>query len=432
MAAGSGVAAPARDVLRVATAGSVDDGKSTLIGRLLHDAKSIFEDQLRAVERATRRYGNGSGAGSGGAGVNLALLTDGLRAEREQGITIDVAHRYFATPARSFIIADTPGHAQYTRNMVTGASTADVAIVLVDAQRGASEQTRRHAFIAALLGVDAIVLAVNKMDLTGWDPQAYDAVVTEVGAYVDALPTPVPVIAVPLSALHGDNVVERSPHSPWYGGPSLLELLESFEPSAHADVGARLDVQWVVRHAGGRDYTGVITGGDLTVGDEVVALPSGARSTVTGLRRSGREVERIEAGHAAGVALADELDISRGDVLVAGGATQPPVVTDTVEGHVCWMVDAPLRPGTRWWFKHGTRTGRATVDAVLERRDIVTLEPLAADELGLNDLGRVRLSLAPAVVALPYDVHPEAGRLILVDEATNTTAGAVMLRVLQS
>ena len=405
--------------LRLATAGSVDDGKSTLIGRLLHDTKTVFEDQLAAVEKASRRYGDGE--------RNLALLTDGLRAEREQGITIDVAHRYFATPRRSFIVADTPGHAQYTRNMVTGASTADVAIVLVDARHGVLEQTRRHAFIAALLGVKAIALAVNKMDLVEWDEGEFDSVAKDLAGYVEALPTPVPVHAFPISALHGDNVVEVSERSPWYTGQSLLEWLETFDESVVTDSPARLDVQRVIRPHGTdfRGFAGRLAGSGLRVGDAVTVLPSGRRSKVSGIQRFGRDITVANVGQAVSVSLADDIDIARGDVLVAGVELS----TELVSGHVCWMIDQPLREGSRYWFKHGTRVGRAVVDAVEYRHDLHTLEPVAADEIGLNDLAMVRLSLSEPIVASPYEISREGGRLILVDEATNTTAGAVMITV---
>jgi len=403
--------------LRVATAGSVDDGKSTLIGRLLHDTKTVFEDQLAAVHRASRRYGDGE--------VNLALLTDGLRAEREQGITIDVAHRYFATPSRSFIVADTPGHAQYTRNMVTGASTADVAIVLVDARHGVVEQTRRHAFIASLLGVDAIALAVNKMDLVGWDEGAFDVVVKELGRYVDELPTPVPVIAFPISALLGDNVVEASPRSPWYEGPTLLAWLESFEASDVRSAVARLDVQRVIRPQGSdfRGLAGRLAGSPIHVGDAVSVLPSGRMTRVVRLQRFGRDVDGAEPGSAITVVLADDVDVARGDVVIGGDAR----ATEAVSGVVCWMVEQPLRAGTRWWFKHGTRTGRATVTAVEHRHDIADLALVETAEVALNDLAAIRLSLSEPVVATRYVDSREGGRLILVDEATNSTAGAVII-----
>ena len=403
--------------LRIATAGSVDDGKSTLIGRLLHDTKTVFEDQLAAVEKASRRYGDGE--------RNLALLTDGLRAEREQGITIDVAHRYFATPQRSFIVADTPGHAQYTRNMVTGASTADVAVVLVDARHGVLEQTRRHAFIASLLGVKAIALAVNKMDLVDWDEGEFDSVAKDLTGYVDALPTPVPVVAFPISALHGDNVVAVSERSPWYEGTSLLDWLETFDASEVAMSPARLDVQRVIRPQGTdfRGFAGRLAGSALAVGDTVTVMPSGRTSTVSGIQRFGRDLDVAEVGQAITVSLADNIDVARGDVLVAGASP----ATEAVSGHVCWMIDQPLREGSRYWFKHGTRVGRAVVDAVEYRHDLHTLEPIATDEIALNDLAMVRLSLSEPIVAMPYELSRQGGSLILVDEATNTTAGAMMI-----
>jgi sulfate adenylyltransferase large subunit len=427
-------------MLRIATAGSVDDGKSTLIGRLLHDSKTVFEDQLAAVQKASRRYGDGE--------TNLALLTDGLRAEREQGITIDVAHRYFATPRRSFIVADTPGHAQYTRNMVTGASTADVAIVLVDARHGVVEQTRRHAFIAALLGVHAIALAVNKMDLVDWDEADFLSISKEVHEFVDALPRPVPVVAFPISALLGDNVVNGSTHTPWYEGPPLLEWLEEFAPGERdasvADHVSRLDVQRVIRPHGSdfRGFAGRLADGPLAVGDAVVVQPSGRRSTVVGLQRFGRDVAVADPGQAITVLLADNVDVARGDVILRVGdataaddaasahsATTATTVStvSTVDGEVCWMIDRPLVPGSRLWFKHGTRTGRATVSAVRYRHDLATLQPETVTSIGLNDLASIRLELSEPIVARPYADSRDAGRLILVDESTNTTAGAFVV-----
>jgi sulfate adenylyltransferase subunit 1 len=414
-----------RGTLRIATAGSVDDGKSTLIGRLLHDTKTVFEDQLHAVVRASRRYGDGE--------TNLALLTDGLRAEREQGITIDVAHRYFATPNRSFIVADTPGHAQYTRNMVTGASTADVAIVLVDARHGVVEQTRRHAFIASLLGVQAIVVAVNKMDLIDWDEAEFTCIAKEVAEYVRALPNPVPVLAVPVSALLGDNVVELSDNTPWYDGPSLLELLEDFDPeSIRVEVGGRVHVQRVIRPHGGdhadfRGYAGVVAGGTISVGDRVTVLPAGLSSNIKTLHRVARPVDAAEPGHAVVVELADKVDVARGDVLVASHSPITPTVGEQVEADVCWMIDRPLEVGTRWWFKHGSRTGRAVVTSIQHRHDLHTLEEEDAECLLLNDLGRVHLELSEPIVADRYVDNPEGGRLILIDEATNSTAAAAMI-----
>ncbi len=413
-----------RGTLRIATAGSVDDGKSTLIGRLLHDTKTVFEDQLAAVVKASRRYGDGE--------TNLALLTDGLRAEREQGITIDVAHRYFATPQRSFIVADTPGHAQYTRNMVTGASTADVAIVLVDARHGVVEQTRRHSFIASLLGVKLIVVAVNKMDLIGWDESEFDCIAKEVAEYVQALPTPVPVVAIPMSALLGDNVVDASQNTPWYDGPPLLQLLEEFDVEVVRQVGARLHVQRVIRPQGGefadfRGYAGVLTGGQLAVGDAVTVLPAGIQSTVKALHRAAKPVADAQAGHALVVELADKVDVSRGDVLVAVASPEAPAVVESIEADVCWMIDQPMVVGSRLWFKHGSRTGRAVVTAIEHRYDLVSLNRDEATQLELNDLGRVRVQLSEPIVADRYVDNAAGGRLILIDEATNSTAGAAMI-----
>jgi sulfate adenylyltransferase subunit 1 len=359
--------------LRIATAGSVDDGKSTLIGRLLHDTKTVFEDQLAAVHKASARYGDGE--------VNLALLTDGLRAEREQGITIDVAHRYFATPVRSFI--------------------------------------------ASLLGVHTIALAVNKMDLVGWDEGQFTAVVKELNGFVEALPTPVTVVAFPISALLGDNVVDASENTPWYAGPPLLAWLEQLDVAVEGTGATRLDVQRVIRPQGSdyRGYAGRLAGGRLAVGDAVKVLPSGRTSTVVGVQRLGRETVCAIHGDAITVELADDVDIARGDVLVLGNAT----ATETVSGQVSWMIDRPLTPGSRWWFKHGTRVGRAVVESIEYRHDLHTLEQLPADELQMNDLALIRLSLSEPIVAEAYVTSREGGRLILVDEATNTTAGAVMI-----
>ena len=414
----------ARGTLRVATAGSVDDGKSTLIGRLLHDTKTVFEDQLAAVVKASQRYGDGE--------TNLALLTDGLRAEREQGITIDVAHRYFATPRRSFIVADTPGHAQYTRNMVTGASNADVAIVLVDARLGVLEQTRRHAFIATLLGVKSIVVAVNKMDLIGWDEAAFECIAKEVAEYVRALPRPVPVVAIPMSALLGDNVVDASVNTPWYDGPPLLHWLEAFDAHPCREVGGRVHVQRVIRPQGGefadfRGYAGVVNGGGFVVGDEVTVEPAGISTTIKALHRAGKPIDDASNGHAVVIELTSKVDVARGDVLVLSSSRVAPNVGETVEADVCWMVEQPLTVGSRWWFKHGSRTGRATVTAIDYRHDLASLDREPTHELGLNSLGRVRLLLSEPIVADRYVDNPEGGRMILIDEATNSTAGAAMI-----
>ena len=420
----STTAIAARSTLRIATAGSVDDGKSTLIGRLLHDTKTVFEDQLQAVVKASRRYGDGA--------TNLALLTDGLRAEREQGITIDVAHRYFATPVRSFIVADTPGHAQYTRNMVTGASTSDVAIVLVDARHGVVDQTRRHALIASLLGVEAIVVAVNKMDLVGWSEDEFLRIASDVRTFVGALPQQLPVTAIPMSALLGDNVVDGSRHMPWYVGLPLLELLEQFDATPSALPGARVHVQRVIRPQGGpqadfRGYAGVVAAGTLSAGDAVTVLPSGRTTTVAAVHRWGAVVPAAESGHAVVVQLADDIDVARGDVLVVSHASVPPVVTEDIVADLCWMIDQPLVVGSRHWFKHGTRSGHAVVTAIEHRYDLVSPDHEPATELVLNDIGRVHLRLGTPIVADVYAHHAEGGRLILIDAATNTTAGAAMI-----
>jgi bifunctional enzyme CysN/CysC len=412
-------------VLRIATAGSVDDGKSTLIGRLLHDSKSVFEDQLRSVERDSRRYGDGS--------ANLALLTDGLRAEREQGITIDVAYRYFATPARTFVVADTPGHAQYTRNMVTGASVSDLAIVLVDARVGMTEQTRRHLLVASLLGIPKAVLAVNKMDLVEFDENVFHSVVDSVRKHVASLPFGMEVEAIPISALLGDNVVEASRRMPWHDGQVLLEFLERVGGASNPDIGARLAVQRVTRpHAPEHhDYRGIcgrLAGGPLKVGDEVVVLPSGLRSRVTSIRLGGGWVDEVDDGRSICIEIADDIDVGRGDVVVAAEARRRPEVSDRLAADVCWMVERTLRPGTRWLLKHGTKTVRAVVDSVTGRYDIGTGTLGPADQLALNDLGRLGLETSAPLIFDAYDENRRGGSGILIDEGSGMTAGAVMIR----
>jgi sulfate adenylyltransferase subunit 1 len=421
----------ARGLLRVATAGSVDDGKSTLIGRLLHDAKAVFTDQLEAVADASRRRGYGE--------ADLALLVDGLRAEREQGITIDVAYRYFATPRRSFVLADTPGHVQYTRNMVTGASTADVAVVLVDARKGLVEQSRRHAAIAALLRVRHVVLAVNKMDLVGFAEDVFD----EVCAGFAELATRRGVAAwsaVPICALHGDNVVDRSARTPWYGGPALLEHLETLEvAAARAENGdPRFPVQLVIRprtaeHPDYRGYAGRVEAGTLRVGDPVTVLPSGLASTVAGIDTADGPLSQAPAGRSVVVRLADDVDVSRGDLL-AGGAQ--PTVTRELTATVCWLAAEPLRPGDRYRVRHTTRDVRAVVEAVTSRLDVTTgrnFAPAAPDHgapaggLSLNDIGQVRLRTAEPLVVDPYASHRATGAFLLVDENTGATVAAGMV-----
>jgi bifunctional enzyme CysN/CysC len=409
------------ELLRLATAGSVDDGKSTLIGRLLIDSKAIFDDQLEAVELSSRRRGDDY--------VDLALVTDGLRAEREQGITIDVAYRYFATPRRKFIVADTPGHVQYTRNMVTGASTADVAVVLVDARRGPSEQSHRHAVIASLLGIPHLVVCVNKMDLVGWNHQAYDGVVRDFGALADRLDF-TDCTFVPISALHGDNVVERSGTSPWYDGPALLEFLEKVDVEPDELMGARFPVQYVIRpqsaeHPDYRGYAGQVASGAFHPGDEVVVLPSGLRSTIAAIDSYDGPVESAQRGMSVTVRLADDLDVSRGDTICR--ADTLPSVGQDVEAMLCWMVDQPLRPGARYAIKHTTRAARAVVRELRSRLDVNHLAEDPATELAMNDLGRVTLRTTVPLVYDDYRSNRATGSFILVDEATNATAAAGMI-----
>jgi sulfate adenylyltransferase subunit 1 len=403
------------DLLRLATAGSVDDGKSTLIGRLLHDAKAILADQLDDLH------------GPDGE-LDLSRLTDGLRAEREQGITIDVAYRYFATPRRSFILADTPGHVQYTRNMVTGASTADVAIVLVDARKGVVEQTRRHAFIASLLGIPHLVVAVNKMDLVDYSEDAFDAVVRDFCAFRSQLAAR-DVTYVPLSALRGDNVVERSEAMPWYGGLALLEHLETVEVDDDVNLDdLRFPVQYVIRDGSSdfRGYAGQLAGGIVHPGDEVLVLPSERLSTVASIETFDGPLEAAFPPMSVTIRLADELDVSRGDLICRPG--DRPTLGRELVADVCWMADAPLRTGARYAIKHATYTARAVVDAVDERVDFTTLTRTpGATELALNDIGRVHLRTSKPLAFDPYSRNRATGSFILIDEATNDTVGAGMI-----
>ncbi|MBX3031565.1 MAG: sulfate adenylyltransferase subunit CysN [Chloroflexi bacterium] len=410
------------DLLRFSTAGSVDDGKSTLIGRLLFDSKGIFEDQLAAIERTSRRRGYNQ--------VDLALLTDGLRAEREQGITIDVAYRYFATPRRKFIIADTPGHIQYTRNMVTGASTADLAIVLVDARNGVLEQSRRHAFIAALLGIPHIVVAVNKMDLVGYDEAVFERIRGEFSDWATKLPIK-DLRFIPISALHGDNVVTRSLSMPWYQGPSLLYDLENVYIGSDRNlIDARFPVQWVIRpqsdeHHDFRGYAGQVAGGVFRTGDDVVVLPSGHRSRITRISTLDGELEAAAPPMSVIIELADDIDISRGSML--SRPHNQPMVTQELEATVCWMADAPLRPGGRYLLKHTTRTVKAIVDELRYAIDVNTLHREAAPELDLNAIGRVRLRTSDKLMLDEYRDSRTTGGFVLIDEATSDTVGAGMI-----
>ncbi|MEU5434559.1 GTP-binding protein [Streptomyces sp. NPDC020719] len=412
----------ATTLLRFATAGSVDDGKSTLVGRLLHDSKSVLTDQLEAVEAASARRGQDA--------PDLALLTDGLRAEREQGITIDVAYRYFATPRRRFILADTPGHVQYTRNMVTGASTADLALVLVDARNGVVEQTRRHAAVAALLRVPHVVLAVNKMDLVGYEEKVFAAIAEEFTAYAGELGVP-EITAIPISALAGDNVVEPSAHMDWYGGPTVLEHLETV-PVSHDLTGchARLPVQYVIRpqtaeHPDYRGYAGQIAAGTFRVGESVTVLPSGRTTTVSGIDLLGDPVDVAWTPQSVTLLLEDDVDISRGDLIVPSG--DAPATTQDVAATVCHVADQPLTVGQRVLLKHTTRTVKAIVKEIPSR---LTLDDLSQHpEPGLlvaNDIGRVRIRTAEPVALDAYADSRRTGSFLLIDPADGTTLTAGM------
>jgi bifunctional enzyme CysN/CysC len=398
------------ELLRLVTAGSVDDGKSTLIGRLLYDTKSIFEDQLEAVERTSRDRGDEH--------VNLALLTDGLRAEREQGITIDVAYRSFVTPRRRFQLADAPGHVQYTRNMVTGASTADVAVILVDARKGVIEQTRRHSYITAILETPHVVYAVNKMDLVDFAEERFDEIARELAELTSQLGLH-DETAIPVSALKGDNVVERTDAMPWYAGPTLLEHLETVEIFGDRNTqDRRFPVQWVIRpmadeHHDYRGYAGRVASGIWRAGDEVVVLPSGLRSKVASVDTAGEVLE-------------DDVDVSRGDLLA--DPEQPPVVAREVTARVSWMSEKPLEERSRLLIKHTTRTVPARAEEIVSVVDILTLTDQAAPgKLELNDLGVVRFRLAEPLMVDPYARNRTTGAFILIDESTNETIGAGMV-----
>jgi bifunctional enzyme CysN/CysC len=438
------------DLLRISTAGSVDDGKSTLIGRLLYDSKQVFEDQLEHVAQASVRRG-GEGA------LDLALLTDGLRAEREQGITIDVAYRYFATARRRFIIADTPGHVQYTRNMVTGASTADLAVVLIDARNGVLEQSRRHAFIASLLGIPHLVVAVNKMDLVDYSQERFAEIVGEFEEFAGHLDRAArlggvrrDILYVPMSALHGDNVVERSASMGWYEGPPLLELLETVEVTYDHpyEIPARFPVQWVIRpgtarirasnghaadaHGGNTDpdyrgYAGQLATGALRVGEEVVVLPGGRRTRVAAIDTFDGPLTEALAPMSVTLRLEDDLDVSRGELICR--PQEAAALSRELEADVCWMSDQPLRPGGRYMLKHASSQVHAIVDSLRDRVDVHTLARLDAPEsLELNDIGRVRVRTSAPLAVDPYDANRRTGSFILIDEASNGTVGAGMIR----
>jgi len=403
-----------KSLLRFITCGSVDDGKSTLIGRLLHDTKLLFDDQLAALTRDSARHG------TQGDQFDYALLLDGLEAEREQGITIDVAYRYFNTERRKFIVADCPGHEQYTRNMATGASTADVAIVLVDARKGLLTQTRRHSYIVSLLGIKHVVLAVNKMDLVNYDQAVFDEILEQYMALAQQLNI-ASVTAIPLSALKGDNVILNSRAMPWYSGPTLLEHLETVEIQATESLqGFRLPVQWVCRpHQNFRGFAGNIAAGRIKVGDDIVVTPSGVRSKVASIIRGDKEVSEAYRGHSVIISLTDEIDISRGDVISA--ASDAPPISDQVAAHVLWLSDAPLMPGRGYWLKLATRTVSAQVSEIKHKIDVNTQETLAAKRLELNEVGYCNLSFDQAITFESYRDNPTLGSFILIDRQTNAT-----------
>ncbi len=411
------------ELLRLVTAGSVDDGKSTLIGRLLFDTKQILVDQLEHIEDASRRRGHDY--------VDLALLTDGLRAEREQGITIDVAYRSFVTPRRRFQLADAPGHVQYTRNMVTGASTADVAVILVDARKGVIEQTRRHSYIIAILETPHVVYAVNKMDLVDFAEERFDEIAIELAELTSQLGVR-DETAIPVSALKGDNVVERTDAMPWYAGPTLLEHLETVEIFGDRNTqDRRFPVQWVIRpmadeHHDYRGYAGRVASGIWRAGDEVVVLPSGLRSKVASVDAAGEVLEDALPGQSVTIRLEDDVDVSRGDLLA--DPDQPPVTAREVTARVSWMSEKPLEDRARLLIKHTTRTVPVRVEEIVSVVDILTLTDQASPgKLELNDLGVVRFRLAERLAVDPYARNRTTGAFILIDESTNDTVGAGMV-----
>jgi len=411
------------ELLRLVTAGSVDDGKSTLIGRLLYDSKQIMADQLQHIEETSLRRGDGY--------VNLALLTDGLRAEREQGITIDVAYRSFVTPRRRFQLADAPGHVQYTRNMVTGASTADLAIILLDARKGVVEQTRRHSYIAAILDIPHVVVAVNKMDLVGFSEERFREIQAELQDASTRLGLK-DVRAIPMSALRGDNVVDGSEAMPWYEGPTLLEHLETVELAGDRNLDdRRFPVQWVIRpiseeHHDYRGYAGQVAGGTWRAGDEVIVLPSGGRSRVLAVETADGSLDAAVPPMSVTIRLEDDLDVSRGDMLA--DPERAPTVARELEATLCWMSERPLLPRSRVIVKHTTRTVRGIVDELRSVVDIHTLEDVPSPaQLQLNDIARISLRLAEPLAVDPYAANRATGAFILIDEAGNDTVGAGMV-----
>lgn len=412
---------PQKDLLRFITCGSVDDGKSTLIGRLLYDSKMIFDDQLAALEADSKRVGTQGGA------LDFALLVDGLTAEREQGITIDVAYRFFSTDRRKFIVADTPGHEQYTRNMVTGASTADLAVILIDARKGVLTQTRRHSFLVSLLGIRHVVLAINKMDLIGWSQAGFEAIVGDYAAFAARIGLG-DVLAIPISGLKGDNIASRSEASPWYGGPTLMEHIETVEIDEDRlrSQPFRMPVQWVNRpDQTFRGFSGLIASGTVRPGDRLRVLPSGRTSTLARIVTWDGDLDEATAGQSVTLTLADEIDVSRGDVLAL--ADQPPEVADQFAVTLVWMADEPLLPGRPYWLKLGARLVSAQVTEIKHKVNVNTLEPTAAKTLELNEIGVANLSLDQAIAFDPYAQNKDLGGFILIDRMTNATVAAGLI-----
>ncbi len=416
---------PSGSLLRIATAGSVDDGKSTLIGRLLYDSKAVMEDQLAAVERTSRERGHDY--------TDLALVTDGLRSEREQGITIDVAYRYFATPKRKFIIADTPGHIQYTRNMVTGTSTAQLVIVLVDARHGLLEQSRRHAFLASLLGVQHVVLAVNKMDLIDWDEERFEWIREEFHAFAARLDIH-DVTTIPMSALNGDMIVERGDRLGWYTGPTLLDLLENASAShVNHEENFRFPVQYVCRPQDStnpelhdyRGFMGRVESGSIAIGDAVTVLPSGRESRVKDIRVLDDSLPRAIAEQSITILLEHEIDISRGDMIVKTG--ELPSVTKQFDAMLCWLSETPLDPRRKYLIRHTTRDSKAMLAGIEYRTDVNTMERQPADKLNMNDIAKVSFKLAQPIFPDAYATNRETGAFIVIDESSNNTVGAGMI-----
>jgi bifunctional enzyme CysN/CysC len=411
-----------KSLLRFITCGSVDDGKSTLIGRLLYDSKMIFEDQMSALESDSKRIGTQNGE------IDFALLVDGLAAEREQGITIDVAYRFFSTEKRKFIVADTPGHEQYTRNMITGASTADLAVILIDARKGVLTQTRRHSFLVSLIGIRQVVLAVNKMDLVDWSQETFDAIVRDYTAFAAQIGL-TDVLAIPMSGLKGDNIASKSAAAPWYAGPSLIEYLETvpIDEDRLANQPFRMAVQWVNRpDLNFRGFSGLVSAGAVAPGDTLVALPSGRRSNVERIVTYDGDLARAVAGQSVTLTLSDEIDVSRGDVLAI--ADDPPQTADQFEATLVWMADEPLLPGRDYWAKIGTTRVNAKVTSIAYTINVNTLEHVAAKTLALNEIAVCNLAFDQAVAFDPYEENRDLGGFILIDRITNATVAGGMIR----